>query len=254
MTIGQSLKKFKRFTQIEKEEITQLYVYSLFSGLLSLVLPIGIQSIINFIQTGRTSTSWLIVIVIVVISIALNGLMQLMQLRITENLQQKIFVWSSMEMSYRFRFLDHQKNGVHYPPELANRFFDTLVIQKGLAKILIDIPTALLQILFGVILLSFYHPFFIGFSLLLLVFLFFGLIVSSRNALESSLAESKSKYKTAHWIQEVARAAASFEGSGSSTFSLLKNDYYATGYVHARKSIFRCFGDSILISSFLKSR
>ena len=54
----------------------------------------------------------------------------------------------------------------YYPPELANRFFDTLTIQKGLSKILIDVPTAILQILFALILLSFYHPFFIIFGVL----------------------------------------------------------------------------------------
>ncbi len=230
--------KFKKLLAIERKDISQLYIFALFSGLLSLVLPVGIQSIINFIQTGRTSTSWLIIIFIVVISIALNGFMQLMQLRITENLQQKIFVWSSMEMTYRFRFIDHQKIGLQYPTELANRFFDTLVIQKGLSKMLIDIPTSILQILFGVVLLSFYHPFFIVFSLVLIVVLFCLLYFSSGKGFTTSLTESKAKYKTAHWIQEVARSSASFEIIGNNEFPLRKNDQYATGYVEAREKHF----------------
>ena len=52
-----------------------------------------------------------------------------------------------------------------YPPELANRFFDTITIQKGLSKILLDVPAALLSIIFALILLSLYHPFFIIFGL-----------------------------------------------------------------------------------------
>jgi ABC-type bacteriocin/lantibiotic exporter with double-glycine peptidase domain len=236
--IFKAFQKFRQLLRIESREITHLYIYALFSGLLSLVLPIGIQSIINFIQTGRTSTSWFVIIFVVVISIALNGIMQLMQLRITENLQQKIFVWSSMEMTYRFRYIDHQKLGLQYPPELANRFFDTLVIQKGLSKVLIDMPTSILQIIFGVVLLSLYHPFFIAFSFILILFLFLILYFTSRNAYTSSLEESKAKYKTAHWIQEVARASSSFEVLGKSDFPLRKNDKYATGYVKARESHF----------------
>jgi ABC-type bacteriocin/lantibiotic exporter with double-glycine peptidase domain len=237
-SIYTAFQKFQKMIRMESREISQLYIYALFSGVLSLVLPVGIQSIINFIQTGRTSTSWLIIIVIVVISIALNGFMQLMQLRITENLQQKIFVWSSLELSYRFRFIDQQKLGLNYPPELANRFFDTLVIQKGLSKVLIDIPTSVLQILFGVILLSLYHPFFIAFSFVLIVLLLLILYFSSRNAFETSMLESKSKYKTAHWIQEIARASTAFEAIGTNEFVLNKTDKYATGYIKARESHF----------------
>jgi ABC-type bacteriocin/lantibiotic exporter with double-glycine peptidase domain len=165
--------------------------------------------------------------------------MQLMQLRITENIQQKIFVWSSMEMTYRFRFLDQQKLGLQYPPELANRFFDTLVIQKGLSKVLVDMPTSILQILFGVILLSLYHPFFIAFSLILITILFVILYFTSRNAFETSLVESKAKYKTAHWIQEVARSASAFNILGKNDFPLRKNDKYASGYVEARETHFK---------------
>jgi ABC-type bacteriocin/lantibiotic exporter with double-glycine peptidase domain len=237
--IYKAFKKFQQMLKIEGREITHLYTYALFSGILSLVLPIGIQSIINFIQTGRTSTSWLVIIIIVVISISLNGFMQLMQLRITENLQQKIFVWSSLEMTYRFRFLDHQKLGLQYPPELANRFFDTLVIQKGLSKVLIDMPTSILQILFGVILLSFYHPFFIAFSFVLIAILFFLLYFTSKNAFDTSMNESKAKYKTAHWIQEVARSSTAFEVIGMNDFPLRKNDKYAAGYVKAREGHFK---------------
>lgn len=236
--IFKALREFRHLLRIERREISHLYIYAVFSGLLSLVLPIGIQSIINFIQTGRTSTSWFVIILIVVLSIALNGFMQLMQLRITENMQQKIFVWSSMEMTYRFRFIDHQKLGLQYPPELANRFFDTLVIQKGLSKVLIDMPTSALQIILGVLLLSLYHPFFIAFSFVLIVFLFLILFFTSRNAFTSSMEESKAKYKTAHWIQEVARASSSFEVLGKNDFPLIKNDVYASGYIKAREKHF----------------
>jgi ABC-type bacteriocin/lantibiotic exporter with double-glycine peptidase domain len=230
--------KFRKMLKIESKDISQLYVFALFSGLLSLVLPIGIQSIINLIQTGRTSTSWFMIIIIVVLSIAINGFLQLMQLRITENLQQKIFVWSSLEMTYRFQFLNHQKLGLQYPPELANRFFDTLVIQKGLSKVLIDIPTAVLQILLGALLLSFYHPFFIAIGILLIVFLVLTLYFTSRNAFDTSLEESKAKYKTAHWIQEVARSSSAFEVIGENDFPLQKNDKYAAGYIKSREKHF----------------
>ena len=87
-----------------------------------------------------------------------------MQLRIIETIQQRIFTRAAIELSYRFPKIKMHELRNYYPPELANRFFDTLTIQKGLSKILIDVPTALLQILFALLLLSFYHPFFIVFG------------------------------------------------------------------------------------------
>ena len=44
-------------------------------------------------------------------------------------------------------------------------------LQKGIAKLLLDIPAAMIQMIFGLILLSFYHPVFIVFGILLFIIL-----------------------------------------------------------------------------------
>ena len=74
----------------------------------------------------------------------------------------------------------------YYPPELANRFFDTLTVQKSLAKILVDFPAALLQIIFGLLLLSFYHPFFIIYGLLLVLLIYVVFKFTVQKGLETS--------------------------------------------------------------------
>ena len=90
-----------------------------------------------------------------------------------------------------------------YPPELANRF-DTLNIQK-VTKVLLDVPSALLEIIFALIILSFYHTLFMVFGLILAVTLIFVFRYTAKKGLETSLVESKHKYQVAHWIQEIAR-------------------------------------------------
>lgn len=227
-----------RLLQVDSREISHIYIYAFFTGILSLVLPLGIQSIINFMQTGKTSTSWLMIIVFVVSSIALTGILQLLQLRITENLQQKIFTRSSFEFTYRFSKLDLNALGSQFPPELSNRFFDTMTVQKGIPKILIDVPTSVLQIVFGLILLSLYHPFFIAFSLILVSLLVLSLRFTSIRGYETSLEESKFKYKTAHWIQEVARCIPAFKMLGGNDYHLKVNDKYASNYINARERHF----------------
>ena len=232
------LKRFYNLLSLDKKDIYQVLFYAIFAGLISLSLPLGIQAIINFLQSGRVSVSWIILIILVVIGVALVGILSLMQLRITENLQQKLFVRSSFEFAYRLPKINFEEIYNVYPPELANRFFDTLTIQKGTSKLLVDFSAALLQIIFGIILLSIYHPFFIIFGLLLIILLYAIFKFSYNSGLETSMKESKFKYKVAGWLQEIARNNNSFKKNLAFNFSLQKNDDLVSDYLTYREKHF----------------
>lgn len=231
--------RFMGLLQLEKRDIFQIFYYAIFSGIVALSLPLGIQAIINLIQGAQVSTSWVILVILVTIGVAFSGALQFMQLRIIETIQQRIFTRSSFELSYRFPKIKMSELRNYYPPELANRFFDTLIIQKGLSKILIDIPSAVLQILFALILLSFYHPFFIIFGILLLALILVVFKFTAKRGLETSLMESKNKYRVAHWIQEIARTVVSFKLSGNTNLALTKNDDLVTDYLISRENHFK---------------
>ncbi len=233
--------------QLEKRDILQIFYYAIFAGVVALTLPLGIQAIINLIQGAQISTSWVILVILVTVGVAFSGILQLMQIRIIETIQQRIFMRSSFELTYRFPKIKMTELRNYYPPELANRFFDTLTIQKGLSKILIDIPTAVLQILFALILLSFYHPFFIIFGFLLLILIFIVFKFTAKRGLETSLVESKHKYKVAHWIEEIARTLISFKLSGQTNLGLSKNDDLVNDYLKARESHFK-----VLVIQFIQ--
>jgi len=232
-------KRFINLLQIDKRDIKQIFYYAIFSGLVALTLPLGIQAIINLIQGAEVSTSWIVLVVLVTLGVAFQGILQLMQIRILENIQQKIFTRSSFEFAYRFPKIKWSDLHNHYPPELANRFFDTLTVQKGLSKILLDFPSAILQILFGLILLSLYHPFFIIYGLLLVVLVYLVFNFTARKGLDTSLYESKSKYAVAHWLQEIARSLTSFKLSGRTSLAMQRNNKLTETYLEARESHFR---------------
>jgi len=232
------LQRYFKLLLLDKKDVYQIIFYAIFAGLVSLSLPLGIQAIINFIQSGRVTVSWVVLVVFVVIGVALVGILSLMQLRITENLQQKIFVRSSFEFAARLPRIRFEELYDSYPPELANRFFDTMTIQKGTSKLLIDFSAALLQILFGIILLSFYHPYFIMLGFLLLVLLYLIFKYSYFIGLENSLKVSKYKYKVAGWLQEMARNNYSFRKERNYDFALQKNDKFASEYLNYRESLF----------------
>ncbi|MBU2947408.1 peptidase domain-containing ABC transporter [Zobellia uliginosa] len=233
--------------KLDKRDVLQTFYYAIFAGLVNLSLPLGIQTIINLIQGAEISSSWILLVVLVTGGVAFGGILQIMQIRIVENMQQKIFTRASFEFTYRFPKIKMSELRNYYPPELANRFFDTITVQKGLSKLLLDVPAALLQILFGLLLLSFYHPFFIiyGILLLLLVYLVFRFTV--QKGMDTSLEESKLKYKVAHWIQEVARSQVSFKLSGRTSLAVDKNDNLVSEYLKSRESHFR-----VLLMQFIQ--
>jgi ABC-type bacteriocin/lantibiotic exporter with double-glycine peptidase domain len=232
------LNRFVNLLKLDKRDISQIFFYAIFAGLVSLSLPLGIQAIINLIQAGQVSVSWIVLVIVVLIGVALSGILSLMQLRITENLQQKLFVRSSFEFGYRLPKIKFLELYNQYPPELANRFFDTITIQKGTSKLLIDFSTALLQITFGIILLSLYHPFFIFFGIILLLLLYSIFRFSYNSGLSTSLKESKYKYKVVGWLQEIARNNFSFRKKDNFDFALAKNDALVAEYLSYREKHF----------------
>jgi ABC-type bacteriocin/lantibiotic exporter with double-glycine peptidase domain len=245
------LQRFWGLLKPDNREITQLYIYAIFNGLVMLSLPLGIQAIINLIQGGQISTSWVVLVAFVIVGITFSGILQIMQLRITENLQQKIFTRASFEFAYRIPRFKLEALYRHYAPELINRFFDAMTVQKGLSKILLDFSTASLQVVFGLVLLSLYHPVFIMFSVLLLLLVFAIFRFTARRGIETSLKESKHKYEIAHWLEELARTNFSFKLAGQTPLPMDRANGMVHQYLHARESHYNILKQQyILLISF----
>lgn len=237
--------RFWRLLKPDARDVKNIYAYSIFNGLIYLTLPLGIQAIINLIQGGRVSSAWIVLVVIVVLGVAISGILQIFQLRLTENLQQKIFARAAFEFAYRIPKIKMEALYKHFAPELINRFFDVVVVQKGLAKILITFSTAGFQVVFGLILLSLYHPFFIIFSLMLIIIVYFIFKLTAKKGLETSLEESEHKYRVAHWLQEVGRTSVSFKLAGKTDMPLDNVDKHVEKYLENREKHFK-----ILIKQF----
>lgn len=239
--------RFINLLKLDKKDLKQVFFYAIFAGLVNLSLPLGIQAIINLLQAAQVSTSWIVLVILVTLGVIFVGVLQLMQIRIIENIQQKIFTRASFDFAYRLPKIKMSALRGYYPPELVNRFFDTVIVQKGLAKILVDFPAAILQIIFGLLLLSFYHPFFIIYGVLLIVLMYIVFKYTAEKGLKTSIKESDHKYRVAHWLEEIARSIVSFKLSGRTNLALSKNDELVTDYLEARESHFK-----ILIIQFMQ--
>ena len=243
INISRSLYKLFRLLRLDGKEITALYLLSILSGLIQLSLPLGIQAIINFaiVATGRKQlpASMWVLILLVVLGVLFTGMLKINQMKIVEKIQQKIFTRFSFEFSYRIPKLNVKSIDQYHLPELVNRFFDIPTLQKSLAKLLLDIPTAVIQLCFGLILLAFYNSVFIVFGIILLVVLYLILYVSSPKGFEASLEESNYKYDLGGWVQEIARGIKTFKFFNSFNLHLEKTNHLLEGYLHARNRHFQ---------------
>jgi ABC-type bacteriocin/lantibiotic exporter with double-glycine peptidase domain len=234
-----ALQRFYRMLRLDRVEIGYIYLYAIFGGIINLTLPLGIQAILNFLQGGKLSSSWWVLILVVTMGTLLAGVLIIMQMTVSETIQRRIFTRVAFDFAARLPMLHTEAIRREHVPELVNRFFDTLTIQKGLPKILIDLSTAAMQIFFGLLLLSFYHPSFIFFGALLVFFLFLILRLTGPTGLQTSLKESKYKYEVAFWLEEVARTLSTFKLAGETNLPLSKTDYHVSHYLDAKKAHFR---------------
>jgi ABC-type bacteriocin/lantibiotic exporter with double-glycine peptidase domain len=244
-TPGGAAKKFFTLLRLEKKDISTIYFYAILAGLVNFATPLGIQTIISFVMAGSLSTSIVVLIVIVVVAVFIAGLLQVRQMQVIEKIQQKIFIRYSLEFANRLPKLNIEKMSSYYLPELVNRFFDIASLQKGIEKLLLDIPSAIIQILFGVILLSLYHPVFIGFGIVLLLLLFLILRNTLPTGFAANVESSDYKYKTAAWLEEMARVVKTFKYSKGTSLNIEKADGYVSSYLESHTRYFK-----ILVAQF----
>lgn len=231
--------RFFSLLRLDRKDITYVYVYAIFAGLITLSLPLGVQAIIGLIAGGNLSASLFVLVFVVTMGTAFSGILKVMQLTVMETIQRRIFARSAFDFSYRLPRIKLNALSAYYPPELVNRFFDTVTLQKGLPKILVDLSAAALQVLFGLILIAFYHPFFVFFGAFLLILFYLIVRYTGPQGLKTSIEESNYKYEVAYWLEEQARAVNTFKLAGNDSMALRKTDLLVNSYLDARQNHFR---------------
>ncbi|MBK9552286.1 MAG: ATP-binding cassette domain-containing protein [Saprospiraceae bacterium] len=233
------LERFWNLIRLDRSDISSIYFYAILNGLMQLSVPIGIQSIIGFVLGASMATSIYVLIFLVVMGVFIVGVLQVNQMKIIERIQQKIFTRYAFEFVDKIPKFDLYKTDNYFLPEKANRFFDTVNLQKGFSKLLLDIPTALIQILFGLILLSFYHPLFIIFGITLALLLFLIVYFTSKNGLETSINESNYKYEVVAWMQEISKSIKSFKLNQDTGLNFKSTDKILVNYLKTRTKHFK---------------
>ncbi len=223
----------------ERSTINYIFIYALLIGLIGLTLPLGTTAVFNLLSNGAMYSSTYLLIAVVLIGVVIGGALLIGQLTLVEFLEQKIFARTSVEFAFRLPRIKKQELEGENVPELVNRFFDILTIQKGLTKLLVDIVAASVQIFFSAILLSFYHPLFMIFGLLAIVAIVVIVALYFRRGVDTSIEESGYKYELVAHLEDVAGDLDKYRGNEQMMDKVVTTtDEITAKYIMARNDHF----------------
>jgi ABC-type bacteriocin/lantibiotic exporter with double-glycine peptidase domain len=223
----------------DKSDLLVLGVYTVIIGVLGLATPLTVQALVNSIAYGTVQPLIVLAFLMFLGLLAAGGL-SLLQLSLIEAIQQRLFARLALRIARKIILSTSRAVSGVYTPELANRFFDVLTVQKSLAKLLLDGLTAVLQALVGLIILSFYDHggLLVGFDLLILLFVGFIIFPLGIGGLKTSLAESAEKYKVAGWLEDLARCRGSFKVHAAPLFLFERAEKRVKGWLYERRKHF----------------
>jgi len=223
----------------ESADLWVIVTYAVGVGLLSLAVPIATASLVNSIAFGTVLQPVVVLTFIVFVVLCFEGLMRTLQYQVVEVLQRRVFVRLAIDLARRLPRLETAAFERARVPEMVNRFFDVLTVQKTVAVLLLDGLAVMLQALIGTALLAFYHPALLAFDVVLVVGILVILFPMGVGAIDSSLRESKAKYAVAAWLEELARLHTTFHGTDASNFAVARADGLTQSYILARAGHFR---------------
>jgi putative ABC transport system ATP-binding protein len=242
-----------RLLSLEKSDVWSIVVYAVAIGLLTLAVPVAVQALVNTV--GFTALLQPIVVLTVIVFLGLlgAGILRTLQSSVVEVLQQRLFVRAAHDLASRLPSATLSSLAGRRGPDLVNRFFDVALVQKTLASLLVDALSVVLQALVAMLLLAFYHPILLAFDVVLMAAIAAIVFGVGRKGPKTSIDESKAKYETVAWLEEVAAAARTFKSPGSEQYVFRRADKLARKYVHARKTHFVILLRQIALSHGLQA-
>lgn len=220
---------------------------------MSLTIPIGIQTIVGIVMTGKLSSSWYILVVGISILVAFSGITRLAQVTILDTLQRKLFVRYAINFSDQLNEFRESNDNISIEKK-STRFLDIVTLQKSFSKLVFDFSGQLLQILSGITLLSIYHPNFLILGFFIVIIIYFGLQFTWRSGFETARDESNFKFETSDTIREMAVGELDLDRMNKLTHTLISNiDNYVLNrnrhFTILRRQIFFAIAAKVVLTA-----
>jgi ABC-type bacteriocin/lantibiotic exporter with double-glycine peptidase domain len=243
----------KKIIELERRDLWFVALYAGVSSVLGLVVPLSSQAIVNSVALGVFSQQLVVLCVVVFVAMLALAGFAVLERYILDLIQRRLFARSAFDIVYRLPSIQRKALSGTYAPELVNRFFDIITVQKSIGKFILDGVNGVLVLFTGLVLLGLYHPIFLLYDLLFLLFVPVLVFILGRNALTTAVEVSKRKYEAAAWLEDVARSQLAFKVIGATTYAFDKMDDIIGRYVGAKHRHYLVVARQILGSYVFKA-
>lgn len=236
----------------DRKDLWALVVFSSIAGLLMLSVPVTAQQLV------RTVTFATLYQPIIVLSLMLLGLLgfvaalQALQVYVAEIIQRRLFVRVTGQVTRCLTQADAAAWRQFAIPEMANYFLEVAIVQKVTASLVVDGVAILLTTLISMSVMAFYHPFLLGYDILLLAFLATILFGFGRGGVKTAIQESRTKYGVLSWLEDMARCPGIFRTGGVELLAMQRTDVLCADYLRARRSHFSILMRQIVLVLILQ--
>ena len=231
--------RLRALLSLEREDLWIAVVYSVVIGVLTLAVPVATQSLVNTVAFGNLLQPLVVLALLVFGFLTMSTVLQSLRIYVVELVQRRVFVRIASTVTKRLVTARPDVFDRYHGPELVNRFFDVVTLQKSGAMLLIDGLSVAMQTVIGMLLLALYHPWLLAFDFLLLAIILTVLFPVGRGAVATAIKESKSKYAVAAWLEEMARFPGTFKTAPGTTYARTRANELVNGYLTQRKQHFR---------------
>jgi ABC-type bacteriocin/lantibiotic exporter with double-glycine peptidase domain len=223
----------------ERRDLWVVVIFAMMDGLFLLASPIAVETLVNTVAFGRYLQPIIVLALLLLTFLTFAAALQALSTYVVEILQRRLFVRLVADLAYRLPRVRGAALDEAHGPELLNRFFEIAQVQKITSSLLLDAVSIILRTFIGMAVLAFYHPFLLGFDIVLLVMIAFITFVLGRGAVKTAVRESRAKFSVGEWMQEVIRHPTAFKLHGGQQFALDRADQLTIDYLEARKRHFR---------------
>lgn len=241
------MRRFIGLLRLEMRDIITVVLFAFVAGVLTLATPLAVETLVNVVSWGTYVQPLIVLGLILFVCLGIAGVLRILQTWVVELIQRRQFVRIISDLSHRFPRVERAALRGKYPRELANRVFDVMTIQKATAVLLLDGVSIVLTTGLGLMLLAFYHPFLLGFDIVLVFSMVLFTWMLGRGGVQTAIEESVTKYRVAHWLQDVLDSPAAFKTGGGEPLAIQRANQLTSDYISARR---RQFGVVIRQSAF----